>query len=272
MHPAKVVVILAMVFCGYGVSQLFFGDREVVRVPDPRWAGEPVSRLRIDLPPIEEFDHYYGGDLNPFVPYAQREVEQKSHRRPPSERRQRPVVEVPPSEASPDQQPDLTVPEFSPPSIANMDLLQVPQVVGTIAMGRRQVLLVEHGGMNHQVRTGEALGEWQLTGIEEYQALFRNQHGEIYRVPIGEAIESNSLDPSLLKQPDPGGDPDAEPAEEEMSTDELLQAVLRNRNNPEKIHEILSVGDRKQRLLKDPTVQDMLEDPMMRGMVEQFLK
>ncbi|MFW5829147.1 MAG: hypothetical protein ACOCXA_02695 [Planctomycetota bacterium] len=272
MNGARLILVIAVAFLAFAMMRLAFADRSVVELPPPRWAGEAVRELRVSLPPIEPFAYYYGdSDVNPFVPFAEREVERRRLARPRSERSQR--IELPPSQPQQQAEVPLTVPPFEPPAIGELDRISMPQVLGTIAMGERQVLLVLHGGGILQVRPGDAVGEWRLHGIDAQEAIFEDAAGERYRFPLAAMDIRNEL----AGETGAAGATDAGPEQEttkgrKRSTQELLQAVILNRNNPERLKELLADPEDRRRLMAEPAVQAMLQDPETAAMIEQLLR
>ena len=68
-----------MVFMFWSGGQLALTDNQVHRTGAPALQSDekPVAKMRVDVEEIQGFDQYYINEVNPFVPFNQREPERK---------------------------------------------------------------------------------------------------------------------------------------------------------------------------------------------------
>ena len=68
---------LSAVLLSWASYSVVMAGGEPVRTQAPGWSGRAVSAVQVQVPPILEMGQYYPNDKNPFVPFAQRDVEEQ---------------------------------------------------------------------------------------------------------------------------------------------------------------------------------------------------
>lgn len=163
-------------------------------LPDVRPPGlavnERIASVRLELPPIQRFEHYYGNraanwrNLNPFVPYLQREREQARLENPDPPEVISVLPDPPPSrpEVAPQPPPQLELPT------ARFDAPIAPVVRGALVMDGIEILIVSlPNGADRRLRIGDEIDGWQLLGREGLLAVFTDPDGVRQLIPIGVA-------------------------------------------------------------------------------------
>jgi hypothetical protein len=282
---ARFVLLIGLGLLGGSVGELLLRDREVSDPGEPRWKGDMVEALVVELPPIFDFDYYYGRegdqwkDLNPFVPIEVREIEKRqleNKEKPPRQTGsgQGNVVVI---EEPPPVEITITIPDFEPPLLADTQKVQVPEVLGRVGMNGATYLLVRYEGKTWRLTFGEQVDRWTLKGIEQGEAVFLDDFGEQWRVRIGRSDEpvvnrlgSSSQPPAPPRPVAPPANGAAAPHDlSQPDADTLIQQLMAARNDPDALRALLSDPQARATLEADPRVRELMKSPLFQAMLQQ---
>ncbi|MDA3959756.1 MAG: hypothetical protein PF961_03125 [Planctomycetota bacterium] len=191
MNPHQLPVVLALVAVAGASFLLFQVDRSMPRVEPPAvGSADAVKDVALDVPPIEEFAHYYGSeadawqDLNPFVPAAARKRERdqlvRQRQRDKGQSDQTVATQRPP-DLPPPPKPQAPIKRPAPkafPSLGEASTV-VPRVVGYLTGPGHRTLKVQFGpdGDVMTMQPGESHGAWTFVAVEDGNAVFTDEAG-----------------------------------------------------------------------------------------------
>lgn len=188
MSLHQLPLLLGLVLLLAAAALLVLVDDHMPLVREPRVpSDEGAKDVRLDLPPIQNFAHYYGSegdpwqDLNPFIPSDQREGERRhlERRRQQRNQRQNPVTSQPPQLPEPPrpQQP-VPKPQLTPLPKLGASGIATPEVVGFLAGPNGRELKARFGdGPVVSLEPGDSHAGWTFIGVRSGTAYFLDAEG-----------------------------------------------------------------------------------------------
>lgn len=284
MNLSHLSLAIAVSLVGFATLWLVSVDRHMPNVGEPTIDPQKaVTRVDLEVPPIRDFEHYYGSldqewrHLNPFVPWQQRAIDrtnlEKEERRR-IVRRKRPQVarnDPPPADAIPPgpqpkapprpprEPPKPDRPELPP---ADFGATLVPEVVGFIGdpNGERLKVRFDEDEPAIGMRPGEEQLGWTFVGVRLGQAEFVDADGARHTFPIGEEGIQGVTELAIAGGSGGGDDAAGSPASIPQDSDALLEMI---QNDP-----------RGRRMLEQqPGLRRMIEQnpDQARRLLEQYL-
>lgn len=256
----QITGLASMVFMFWSGGQLALTDLQAHRTGVPALLDDekPVAQMRVDIEEIQSFDQYYINEVNPFVPFNQREPERKrmwTRRNRP--RDAKPPVTIP-EEKKPVETPTLPVklPELVLPTIKPTDAV-APKIIGNVSMGDRFLVFVELGDKEAQMQAGDKIGGWTLLRMEDTQVFFQDPDGQTVSVStiIG---NTNTISQSTAQGTGSSGAGGIPQMPQGMDAKQLID-MLGDPGAVEMI-ENMAKDPKNKKLLMNPTVQRMLRE------------
>lgn len=208
LHQLPLLVSLVLIAAAGALLALVDGGMPLVR--DPRIPStEAAKEVRLEVAEIEAFAHYYGDeddawqDLNPFIPFGERQKErdQLVQRRQRRNQRDDPVAvaQVPTLPEPPQRQAPVPKPKLKPlPKLSSSDIA-TPQVVGFISGPNGRSIKARFGdGPVLELQPGDSHSGWTFVDVRGGTAFFLDaegvEHGFFIADPVGGITSLGAVD------------------------------------------------------------------------------